>query len=103
MPTVDRSADSFLSDLEDSRGTVMETMKLLQGGRGGKDRRQRQEASLFRERERRSRQVRRQSDIVLIQQQIRSGQERRQPNASFPIPTLERRQYGERRASERLP
>jgi len=79
----------------------METMKLLQGGRSGKDRRQRQEASLFRERERRLRQVRRQSDIVRVQQQIRSGQERRQPNASFPISTLERRQCDKRRAGER--
>jgi len=81
----------------------METMKLLQGGRGGKDRRQRQEGSLSRERERRLRQVRRHSDIALVQQQIRSGQDRRRPNASFPIPTLESRQHSERRAAERLP
>ena len=79
----------------------METMRLLQGGRSGKDRRQRQEASLLRGRERRLRQVRRESDIALIQEQFRRGQERRQPNASFPIPTLESRQGEERRAAER--
>jgi hypothetical protein len=79
----------------------METMKRLQGGRSEKDRRQRQEASLFRERERRLHLVKRQSDIVLIQQQIRGGEDRRQPNASFPIPTLESRQCEERRTAER--